>query len=71
MTYATASYWSAPRPEDVEEFESYYTESRVPAPPRTPGATCGERLRYSSRREDERRSAAAERRLIHVRGVSG
>ena len=39
MGYKTVSCWSAPRPEDIEEFESYYTEVHVPHATRIPGAT--------------------------------
>ncbi|HEY2053788.1 MAG TPA: EthD family reductase [Solirubrobacterales bacterium] len=30
MPYKLFAYWSAPRPEDVEEFERYYAETHVP-----------------------------------------
>lgn len=39
MAYKTVSCWSAPRPEDVEEFERYYAEVHVPHATRIPGAT--------------------------------
>ncbi len=30
MPYKLYAYWSAPKPEDVEEFERYYAETHVP-----------------------------------------
>ena len=30
MAYKLYAYWSAPKPEDVEEFERYYAETHVP-----------------------------------------
>lgn len=30
MPYKLFAYWSAPKPEDVEEFEKYYAETHVP-----------------------------------------
>ncbi|MBC7632255.1 EthD family reductase [Aeromicrobium sp.] len=39
MPVKTVSCWSAPRPEDVGEFERYYAEVHVPHATRVPGAT--------------------------------
>jgi uncharacterized protein (TIGR02118 family) len=30
MAYKLFAYWSAPKPEDVEDFERYYAETHVP-----------------------------------------
>lgn len=30
MPYKLFAYWSAPQPEDVEDFEQYYAETHVP-----------------------------------------
>ena len=30
MPYKLYAYWSAPKPEDVEEFEAYYASTHVP-----------------------------------------
>jgi uncharacterized protein (TIGR02118 family) len=38
MVYRTVSTWSAPRPEDVDEFERYYRDVHVPFATRVPGA---------------------------------
>lgn len=36
--YKAVSFWSAPKPEDQEEFEKYYNEVHAPTAARVPGA---------------------------------
>jgi uncharacterized protein (TIGR02118 family) len=37
MIYKAVSTWSAPKPEDQEEFEEYYARTHVPFAARVPG----------------------------------
>lgn len=37
MVYKVVSFWSAPKPEDEEEFETYYTEIHARFAARVPG----------------------------------
>ena len=39
MPYKLYAYWSAPKPEDVEEFERYYAETHVPRAAAVPNLT--------------------------------